>query len=78
MRESLYTQLTIWVDTILSHIDTRTILPRYEDSCTLYRFEQYWQHKHPSNIHTLSRLENVKILIIDTQMYIIKEKDKII
>jgi hypothetical protein len=32
VRESLYTQITIWVNTILSHIDTRVVLHRYESS----------------------------------------------
>ena len=32
MKESLYIQVTIWVNTILNHIDTRENLPRCEDS----------------------------------------------
>ena len=35
--ESLYTLVIIWVITILNHIDTRTILPRYEESYMIYR-----------------------------------------
>ena len=31
-RESLYTQVIIWVNTSLNHFNTRTILPRYEGS----------------------------------------------
>ena len=37
MRESLCTQLIIWVDTILKHIDTRAILPRYERVLAWYK-----------------------------------------
>jgi len=40
-RESLYTRVIIWVDTILYHMDTRAILPRYEGSCVVYRLEWY-------------------------------------
>ena len=30
VREFLYTQVIIWVNTILNHIHTKLILPRYE------------------------------------------------
>ena len=33
VKESFYTRVIIWVITILNHIDTTAILPRYEDSC---------------------------------------------
>ena len=39
VRESLYTRVIIWVNTILNHIDTRGVLPRYEGSCMVYRPE---------------------------------------
>ena len=39
VRESLYTQVIIWINTTLNHIDARGILPRYEGSCMLYRPE---------------------------------------
>ena len=52
MRESLYTQVIIWVNTILNHIDTMAISPRYEVSCMVYR---------PNGIkHTLLVLKNVR------------------
>lgn len=35
-RESPYIQVTIWVNTIPSHIDTRAILSRYKGSYMLY------------------------------------------
>ena len=38
-RESLYTQVIIWVNTILNHIDTGMILHMYESSCIIYRLE---------------------------------------
>jgi hypothetical protein len=41
MRESLCTQVSVWVNTILNHIDTRKIFPWYEGSCTVYRPEWY-------------------------------------
>ena len=37
VRESLYTQILVWVNTILKHIDTRANLPRYESCCLVYR-----------------------------------------
>lgn len=35
------TQLIIWVDIILDHIDIGMILPRYEGSCIVYRSKWY-------------------------------------
>ena len=32
VRGSLYTQVLIWVNNILKHIETRVIIPRYEGS----------------------------------------------
>ena len=37
MRESLYTRVINWVNTILNHVDTMAISPRYEVSCMVYR-----------------------------------------
>ena len=62
-RESLYTRVIIWVDTILYHINTRAILPRYEGSCMLYRPEWYWKQ----NYHTLLVSKNCEILIIKSR-----------
>ena len=36
MRVCINTQVIIWVNTILNHIDTRAIWPRYEGSCMVY------------------------------------------
>ena len=36
MKESLYSQIIVWVNTILNHIDTSTILPRYEGPCMVH------------------------------------------
>ena len=41
VRESLYTQVIIWVDNIMNHIDTRVILPRYEGLYIVYRPKWY-------------------------------------
>ena len=35
----------IWVNTSLNHVDTRTILPRYEGSCMVYIPEWYRKQK---------------------------------
>ena len=41
VRESLYTQVVIWVDLILNHVDTRAILLEYECSCMVYKPKGY-------------------------------------
>ena len=41
VRESLYTHVIIWFNTILHHINTRAILPRYEGSSMVYGPEWY-------------------------------------
>ena len=35
LKEFLFTQVINWVNTILNHVDTRTILSMFEGSCTL-------------------------------------------
>lgn len=47
MRESLHIQVIIWVTTILNHIDTTTIFPRYEGYYMVYRPEWYQKQKYP-------------------------------
>jgi hypothetical protein len=46
VRESLYTQIIVWVDTVLNHIDTRMILPEYDNSCMVYTPEWYPKPKY--------------------------------
>ena len=46
MRESLYTQVIICVNTILKCIDTKVILPRYKSSCMVYRPKHYQKQKY--------------------------------
>ena len=46
VRESLSTRVIIWVNTILNHFDTRTILPRYVGSCMVYIPEWYQKQKY--------------------------------
>ena len=41
VRESLYTQVIVWVNTILNDDDTRAILPRYKGTCMVYEPEWY-------------------------------------
>ena len=36
VRESLYTQVIIWINIVLNHIETIVNLPRHEDSCMGY------------------------------------------
>ena len=74
MKESLYIQVIVWVNTILNHIDTRSLSPRCENSRMVHILEWYW-NKISSNIHTLLVMEKYKILILDTQM-MSKEKTK--
>ena len=65
--ESLCTQVNVWVNTILKHIDTRTIFPRYGSSCMVYKSE--WnklRNYHPIPIPT--SLKKWEILIRDIWM----------
>ena len=45
LRESLYTQVIKWVNTILHHIDIRTTIPRYKDNSMVYDPQWYWNIK---------------------------------
>ena len=36
VRESLYIQVVIWFNTILNHIVTRAVVPRYQGFCMVY------------------------------------------
>ena len=46
VRESLYTQANIRINTILNNIDTRTILPRCKGSCMVYIPKWYRKPKY--------------------------------
>ena len=41
VRESLSARVIIWVITILNHINTKAVLPRYAGSCMEYRTRWY-------------------------------------
>jgi hypothetical protein len=41
VRQSLYTYVIIWVNTILKHNDAKTISPNYEGSCMVYKPKWY-------------------------------------
>ena len=41
VRESLFTQVIAWINTILNHINTSTILPRHEGLCMVYIPRRY-------------------------------------
>ena len=41
VKESLYTQVIIWVNAILNHIDTWVISSKYKSSCMVYRPKWY-------------------------------------
>ena len=53
IRESLYTWVIFWINIILEHVETRVIIPRFEDSCMVYRPKWCQKKKNPSNTHTL-------------------------
>ena len=76
VKESLYTQVIIWLKTILNYIDTRGILPRYEDSCMVYRPEWYWKQKY-CQIPIPYVYYKCEILILDTQMVLKKRRYQI-
>ena len=44
--ESLHTQVVIWVNVVLNHTNSRTMLPKYEDSCMVCRLERYCKQKY--------------------------------
>ena len=46
VKNSLYTRVIIWVNTILNYLDTRTILPRYERSYMVFKPKWYRKQKH--------------------------------
>ena len=41
MKESLYTQLITWVNTILNHIGNCVVLPGYQGHCKAYGPQWY-------------------------------------
>ena len=46
VRESLHTRISVWVNTILYHIDIMVILLTFEGSCMLYIPEWYQEHEY--------------------------------
>ena len=50
---SLYIQVINCVNTIYNHIDTRTIMPRCEGSCMVYKPQIVLTTKIPPNFHNL-------------------------
>lgn len=46
LRKSFCTRVNIWVSTILNHINTGMVLPRYEGSCMVYRPECYQEQNY--------------------------------
>ena len=59
VRDPLYTQVIIWVDAILNHIDTRANFPTYKSSSMVYRPKCYQKQKYQST-HTLLLSKNVR------------------
>ena len=49
VREYLYTRVTIWVNAISNHIDTKAFLPRCQGSYMVYRPKWYWKQTMQSN-----------------------------
>ena len=64
--ESLYARVIIWVNTILTHIDTRMLLPKYEGSCMAYR-PKWYQNKNAITYPYPTGIKNYEILIIETR-----------
>ena len=60
VRESLYTRVINWVDTILYHIDTRMISPRYEGSCMVHwpKWYQKQKHSHAPNHIDIKKMQD--------------------
>ena len=58
-------RVSIQVNAILNHIDTRLIIPRCEGLCTVYRYKCVSETKILSNIHILVS-KNHNILVIDS------------
>ena len=67
MRNPLYTQIFVWVNTILSHNNIGLILPRYEGSWMIYRLEWYWK-QNTVKCPNLIGIVECEVLIMDTQM----------
>ena len=68
VRESLHTQVIIWLDTILDHIDTRSLYISMKVFLHGIEIQMVSKTKILSNIHTLLVSKICEILIIDTQM----------
>ena len=66
MGEYLYIRVIIWVNTILNHIDTRVILPRYENFGVICKPKSY-QKQNYRHIPIPIPVKKYEILIIDTQ-----------
>ena len=66
MRESLYSQIIIWVNNTLYRIGSRVIVPRWEGSCMIYRPEWYKKNvvEYPHPIGT----KVCEILSIDSRV----------
>ena len=62
----MYTQVVIWVEVILNHIDTRTILRRFEGSCKVYRPKWYQIQKY-CQIPISYWYQKKEILMLGTQ-----------
>ena len=70
VREFLYTQVTIWVNVIRSHIDITTILHTYEGSYKVFRPK--WtvlRTQIPSNAHILVVSNMCEVVKINTIWY---------
>jgi hypothetical protein len=63
----MYTRVIIWVNTILGHINTRTILPRYKGSCIVYRPKDI-ENKNIIIYPYPTGIKKCEILIVDTQI----------
>lgn len=68
VKEFLYTQVIIWVNISLHHIDTRVIMLRHEDYCKAYRPQGYGKKKKLVKHSNVNNIKKCDLLIIDTEM----------
>ena len=68
VRESWYTQVIIWVNTILHHSDTRVTLPRLGGSLDGIKTPNGIENKNTVKYPYFTGIKKSEILILDTRM----------
>ena len=67
LRKSLRTRVNIWVSTILNHINTGMVLPRYEGSC-IYIDLNVTESKITAKYRYPTCIEKCEILFVKTRV----------